>query len=339
MTIDSEDNADLKRHLLNIESRLDRVATFLYGGSDVLPNNRDNEIDLREVWDILWKGRWWIVGITFFFSTLAVVLALSLPNRYKAEVVLAPAQEQSGAMGGLAAQYGGLAAMAGINLGQGQSSDIDQAIVLVKSWPFLHEFVEKYDLKPMVFAVKGWDSVNDRAIFNEDIYDPGTKRWVQKSGPNKSAEPTSYEVYESLIKMLTVNDDAKTGLIRLEVEHYVPKVSREWAELLVKELNYYFQSRDIKEANQNITYLRDKINETSIAEMQSVFYRMIEAQMKTLMLAEVSGEYLVKSVVKPRLPERKSRPKRALVSIAGVFLGCVVGIVFVLLLHLRNREN
>lgn len=340
MTPDSKNNDDIKQHLLNIEARLDRLSVSPQLSFDSLSARSDDEIDLREIWNILWKGKWWIIGITALFAVAAVIYALSLPNQYKAEVVLAPAQEKAGGMSGLAAQYGGLAAMAGINLGGGQSSDVDQAIALVKSWPFLDAFVEKYDLKPLVMGVKKWDRVNDQIVFDPNVYDAENQLWVREPEPNKPSEPTSYEVFRVLIDMVSISQDAKTGLVRLSVEHYVPSVAHSWTEILVREVNRHFQERDVAEAARNIEYLRAKIAETSIAEMQLVFYRMVEAQMKTLMLAEVSDEYLLKTVIKPVIPEIKSKPKRALICVLGVVLGGMLSIIFVFLKHVVvNAKN
>lgn len=337
MTIDSygsKDNDDIKQHLQSIEARLDRLAVSSQLSFGTLSTRHDEEIDLREIWNILWGGKWWVIGITFLLTVLTVVYALRLPNWYKAEAVLAPAQEQGGGIGGLAAQYGGLAAMAGINLSSGEGSDIDQAIALVKSWPFLDEFVSKYNIKPLVMAVKEWDRGEGRILFDADVYDQQKQLWVREPKPNKPSEPTSYEVYKTLVNMISVSKDDKTGLIRIGVEHYVPEVAHEWVEILVREVNGHFQERDIAEAARNIEYLRSKVNETSISEMQSVFYRMIEAQIKTLMLAEVSDEYLLKTVIKPVVPEIKSKPKRALISVLGVLLGGMLSIIFVFLKYM-----
>lgn len=340
MSPDSKNNDDIKQHLLNIEARLDRLSVSPQLSFDSLSARSDDEIDLREIWNILWKGKWWIIGITALFAVAAVIYALSLPNQYKAEVVLAPAQEKAGGMSGLAAQYGGLAAMAGINLGGGQSSDVDQAIALVKSWPFLDALVEKYDLKPLVMGVKKWNSANNEVVFDTDIYDPHSQSWIRAPAPNKPAEPTSYEVFQTLTNMVSISQDSKTGLVRLSVEHYVPSVAHSWTEILVREVNRHFQERDVAEAARNIEYLRAKIAETSIAEMQLVFYRMVEAQMKTLMLAEVSDEYLLKTVIKPVIPEIKSKPKRALICVLGVVLGGMLSIIFVFLKHVVvNAKN
>lgn len=77
---------------------------------------------------------------------------------YKSQLLLAPAQSDAkGGLSGLAAQYFGLAAMAGINLGGGDGSRIEQAVELMKSWPFLEAFWQRHNLKPQIMAVKGWN--------------------------------------------------------------------------------------------------------------------------------------------------------------------------------------
>ncbi len=64
----------------------------------------DDEIDLRELLGALWKGKWIIIATTFVFAAGAVLYALSLPNIYKSDALLAPAESSNG---------GGLSKMAG----------------------------------------------------------------------------------------------------------------------------------------------------------------------------------------------------------------------------------
>jgi len=52
----------------------------------------DDEIDLRELFLALWKGKWIIIAITFVFALGSVLYTLSLPNIYKADALLAPAE-------------------------------------------------------------------------------------------------------------------------------------------------------------------------------------------------------------------------------------------------------
>jgi len=60
-----------------------------------------DEIDLWELLRTIWAGKWLIGGITFAAAVISVIVALMLPNIYRAEVLLAP-NHQDGA-GGLSA--------------------------------------------------------------------------------------------------------------------------------------------------------------------------------------------------------------------------------------------
>ena len=83
--------------------------------------------------------------------------------------------------------------------------------------------------------------------------------------------------------------------------------------------------RDVSEAQQAIKYLRAQIANTQLASLQNVFYGLIEEQLKTVMLAEVTDEYLFKTIDPAVAPEKKARPRRALiVAIAGL-AGLLIG--------------
>ena len=286
---------------------------------------RADEIDLRELFSILWRGKWWIIGITFLFAVAGVSYALSLPNMYKSEGVYALAQKE-GSGGGMAGQLGGLASLAGVSLGGGESNDIDQAMALIVSWPFLEEIVEQNKLAPYILAVKGWDRSSGDFIWNSEIYDVASERWKIIGAGN----PTSYEVFRALSEFITVSTNAKTGMVTVSVTHYSPVIAEAWVRLLVVTINSHFQRRDIVDAKLNIDYLSNKIDETGIAGMQTVFYGMIESQMKALMLAEVGDEYLLRVVVPPKIAEQKVKPSRAFICIVFFFSGVVLSGLFVL---------
>lgn len=81
---------------------------------------KEDEIDLRELFAALWRGKWWIVASTLVGVVIAVIFALSLPNIYRSEALLAPSTEQQGGgLAAMAAQFGGLASLAGVNLSGG----------------------------------------------------------------------------------------------------------------------------------------------------------------------------------------------------------------------------
>ncbi|HRH76953.1 MAG TPA: Wzz/FepE/Etk N-terminal domain-containing protein, partial [Cellvibrionaceae bacterium] len=156
---------------------------------DQRQNIADDEIDLAELFRILWAGKWIIISVTLAFAVVTAGITLMLPNQYKASVILAAAQKEGGGgLGGLAAQYGGLAAMAGINIGK-DPGKLDQAVALLKSWSFVDSFISKYPIKPEIMAVEKWDKKTDQLIFDLEEYNPGTNAWVVGKSPDEPGEP------------------------------------------------------------------------------------------------------------------------------------------------------
>ncbi|MDF4647401.1 Wzz/FepE/Etk N-terminal domain-containing protein, partial [Vibrio parahaemolyticus] len=161
------------------------------------PQPTDDEIDLRELLKALWKGKLLIVATTFVFAISSVLYALSLSNIYKADALLAPAETSNG--GGLskmAGQLGGLAALAGVNLGAGESSQTDLAVQVMKSRQFVEAFINKHDLLVPLMAATDWDLENNKLVLDKKLYDPKTGTWLREAQGLRGAVPTAQEAFE-----------------------------------------------------------------------------------------------------------------------------------------------
>ena len=122
----------------------------------------DDEIDLRELFSVLWQGKTSIVLGGLLGAILSVGYALSLPNIYTAEAVMAPKAEGSG-LSGLAGQFGGLAGLAGIDIGGGEASKTQIALETIKSRSFFAKYMYEDALVPLM-AAEGWDRESDELI-------------------------------------------------------------------------------------------------------------------------------------------------------------------------------
>ena len=88
--------------------------------TDAHPDNTygDDEIDLRELFLVLWEGKALITMVTGLAAIVSVTVALSMPNIYKSTATLVPKTDGgTGGLSRLASQYGALASLAGVNLG------------------------------------------------------------------------------------------------------------------------------------------------------------------------------------------------------------------------------
>ncbi|MBT0033716.1 Wzz/FepE/Etk N-terminal domain-containing protein [Vibrio alginolyticus] len=306
------------------------------------PHHGDDEIDLRELFKALWKGKWIIIATTFVFAVGAVLYALSLPNIYKADALLAPAESSNG--GGLskmAGQLGGLAALAGVNLGGGESSQTDLAVQVMKSRQFVEAFINKHDLLVPLMAATDWDLANNKLILDEELYNPNTGEWLREAKGLRGATPTAQEAFEVFSKeVLSVSLDKETSLYTVSVKNYSPYIAQQWVNWLIEDINKVMRERTIAETSQNLAYLNTQLQKTAVAEMQSTFYKLIEEQTKSLMLAEVQEEFIFKIVDPAVVPELKDGPKRALICVLSTFLGGMLGVVTVLIrFAFRKKEE
>ncbi|HDM8154673.1 TPA: LPS O-antigen length regulator [Vibrio harveyi] len=296
------------------------------------PQLTDNEIDLRELFKAVWKGKWIIIISVFIFGTGTLLYSLTLPDIYKSEALLAPADNANG--GGLskmASQLGGLAAIAGINFGNNESSQMELSLQVLKSRKFVSSFIDKHDLLVPLMAAKGWDLSEDELIFDENVYDVKAGKWLREPKGLRGSKPSDQEAYEVFIDtILNISQDKASGLYNLSVKYYSPHIAKQWVDWLIEDINHVMRERTIKETTKNLAYLNTQLKKTAVADMQNTFYKLIEEQTKSLMLAEVQEEFVFKVVDPSVVPEVKYEPKRSLVCLLGLLFGGILGLIVVI---------
>jgi uncharacterized protein involved in exopolysaccharide biosynthesis len=194
----------------------------------------DDEIDLKELFFALWAGKVTIILTTFIAGVIAILIALSMPNIYRAEALLSPVSTDGGGMNGLANKFGGLASLAGVSLGGGGNDKTTMGIEVLKSRAFFAKFVGKYPIMVDLMASKDWNSSNNQILIDSEIFDVESQMWVREAkGPRKS-EPSVQEAHEEFNKLLTVSQDKESSFITIAIEHYSPFVAKQWVDWLIK---------------------------------------------------------------------------------------------------------
>ena len=299
----------------------------------------DDEIDLKELFGVLWTGKILIVAITAVFAIGSVLVALSIPNQYKATALLAPAQADGGGLSSALGQLGGLASLAGVSIGEGSSSESQIAQEIMKSWSFVESFIADNDLEVEVYAAKGWSKSSGELKIDDDVYDIDAQEWLLKDAETGEVRPpTSWQLFQRFNAMTSVSQDKQSGLVSVSIEYYSPVIAKEWLDLYVAAINEHMQTRQVAKVTSNIRYLEAQIAKTSIAEMREVFYTIIEEQTKNKMVAEASPDYAFVAVSPSMVPEEKSKPSRALICVLGTLLGGMLGVVIVLIRHYARSE-
>ena len=298
----------------------------------------DDEIDLRELFATLWRGKWIIIAFTIIFAAAGVAYALSKPNIYQASALLAPAQNEGGSR--IGGQLSGLASLAGVNLGGGDANKTVIAKETLQSRAFLTDFIHRHNLAVPLMATKAWSMNAGEWIFDEDIYDASTQQWLSDEN-GQSLEPTDWDLVKQFKEQLSVSENKDNGMLTVSFKSLSPVAAKDWVEKLVHDINEHMRAQDVQEAEASIAYLEDKLRQTNIAGMQQVFYQLIEQETRTVMLANAQREYVFKTVDPAVVPQEKSEPKRALIAIVATMLGGMLGVfaVFVIAFIRSGKEK
>ncbi len=269
------------------------------------------EISIGDLAATLWSRRLLIICATAVAAGIGVAIAFVLPEKFESSVVLAPnGDDVGGKLGGagaLLSQFGGIASLGGLSLGGGGGRK-SEAIATLQSGVLTEAFIRDNNLLPVLY---------------EDDWNAAGKVWTI-SDPAK--QPTPWKA-EKLFreKIRSVHDDKKTGLITLTITWSDPQLAAKWAAELVARTNATLRTRAIAEAQRNLDYLNEQLKKTSVVELQTAIYGLIENQIKQVMVANGSEEFAFRIIDPARVSEKRSSPKRARIVILAIFLGLTIG--------------
>jgi uncharacterized protein involved in exopolysaccharide biosynthesis len=270
------------------------------------PPSDEDEIDLLELIRTLLQGWKTIVGITILCTGLAVAYALYVPEVFKAETLLAPAQEEKSGASSTLSQFGGLAAMAGISIPS--DSNVEQVVATLNSRKFLRTYINQNKLIPVLF---------------DEIWDADNQAWMV---PSTEDEPTEQKAIVSFKGCLSVDEDKKSGLITLSISWKDPEVAAQWANDLVKQLNEQLREQAIADSKKRVGYLEQELAKTTLQDMRAVLYNLLESEKQKAMLANVNEDFALEVIDPAVAPEIREKPNRKLIVALGVVSGGFLGI-------------
>jgi len=262
-----------------------------------------HEIDLAVLFKALFQGKWIIISFTSIASIIVVIYSLSLPNIYKAEALLVPLSSNDN-VGGNLQDLGGLASLAGISLGD----SVDMSAIAIEKLHSLSFFEEKILPQinlPDLMAVKSWNPSSNLITYDEEIYDASTQTWTREITPLQTPQPSAQESFIAFMEHVGGIKDLKTTFVTIFAKHQSPFIAKEWADLVIKELNSFYREKDKTEAMYAVDYLNEQLSVTRLSEVKLVISEVLAQQIQTLSLIEANENYVFDFIDPPVVKEKK----------------------------------
>jgi uncharacterized protein involved in exopolysaccharide biosynthesis len=263
----------------------------------------DYEFDIVDLCRVAWAYKRIVATTSIVGALIALVLALIAIPSYRADIVVTLVEDTSLSGGqGIAGQLGGLASLAGVNLGTGGPEREHQA--LLESRHLIEEFVKRNGVLPLL--------------------------------QGKAPQPPNLWIAVEMVKrgVFELQNDKLKGTTTISMQWTDPVIAARWANAFVALANELVRTKAREDAQRNVDYLNEQVAKTNELELRRVLYNLIESETKTLMLANARIEYAFTVVDPAVVPAVRVSPKRTLMVATGLTIGLVVG---VLTAWLRNK--
>ncbi len=253
-----------------------------------------------------------IFGLSFIVGISVYLLSALLQPVYQSDVLVVPAEESGGgALSSLLSGFGGLGRLAGIGISG--TSRTDEAKAMLRSRTFVSRFIDENNGYAQLYP-KQWDA--DKNTWNSTV----------KVAPSFQRAHLLFTT-----SVLSIQEDKETGTIRISIKLKDRLAAAEWANAIVRQLNETFRAQVASESQKSIDYLNGELDNASSVELRQVIHRMIEAQIQSIMLANVRKDFVFR-VIDPAVvadADNNVSPRRVLLAFIGLIIGGLLGLGFV----------
>lgn len=295
----------------------------------------DLEVDVREIVDIVIKKKFIIFLSTLIIAISSALYSLSLPNIYTSEALLMPSRND---ISPNIRTYSSLANIAGIRVPESDNANLDiEGIARIKSFDFFKEHFLPYINLQDLIAVKYFDSKNNKAVYDTDIFDTESSTWTEEGKEIKS-EFTEQDAYEKYKGILYVYQDTRTRFIEISIDHRSPFIAKSWLDIIIKNINLSMREENAKTASEFTEFLKNLSAQNNPKGIEDAISKLIETQLQKLMLSSADKNYVFKTIDSPVAPEIKSSPRRSIIVILTTLLGSILSISWVLFDHYKRKS-
>ena len=295
----------------------------------------EDEIDLRELWETIKKGKKIIFLTMIVIVSLTFVYVLKMPNSYKSEAILIPTATEGNNLGGL----GGLAAMAGVSLGGGSMTPDIAFNSLLNNYGFMKAFVEKNGIYNY-YSRDDFDANYVFALGYRGLYE------LFKGEKKEDEIDKEKEIYNLITKKIqknfSISSDKKSGLITISYTDYDREYAAKMVNMFLKDASAYLVENGLKHIDNRLKYFEKEMSKVEAFELRQALSQMISQILKEKVMMKSKQYYQCDLLTAPEVAyiKDKAKPKRGLILVVAFITSIILGIFIVFFLNfLKNDED
>ncbi|MEO9476963.1 MAG: Wzz/FepE/Etk N-terminal domain-containing protein [Cyclobacteriaceae bacterium] len=235
----------------------------------------EDEIDLIELIKVIWSKRWSLMKVTGVCFAFGVIIALTSPKEYEVTCTLIP--EAVGGEGKLGGSLGGLASLAGIDLGglSGGGSTINPGLYrsVAQSTPFLHNLMkERFFFQELNREVSLYDYYIEHqsaGLLSKILFVPfQVVRWIKSKFQQETASPRPSKIIsltkdeqkcaDDLRDRILVTMDWELNVVTIQVKLQDPVVAAEVGNFTQEFITRYVTNYAVSKSHEQLKFVQSQ---------------------------------------------------------------------------------
>jgi uncharacterized protein involved in exopolysaccharide biosynthesis len=287
------------------------------------PYVEEDEINLLDIFIVFLKYKKLIAGIVVAAGIAAIVISLLMTNIYSSESTIVPLEQEKSAVGSALSALGGLGGLVASEIGIGGTGSLEKFEVVLKSRELTNTVIQQHNLLPFLY---------------ENDWDKATQKWkVDKP-------PTFQDAYKNIVgSLLKVSVDKKKNVLKASFEFRDAVTASKILTHYIDGMSDYMRRNALDTARAQQGHLSQEMARTSDPILRTKLAEMLADQIQKESLAKVQKYYGFSVIDPPFVPEKKIKPKRAVIFVLSVvvafFLAVFLAFFLEYMKNIQTRED
>jgi len=302
--------------------------------------NYEDEIDLRDLFFTLWRGKIYIIFVSIIFVFLASFHLQSAERQYSVEYNLKPVgeTESTPSFSGIS----GIASLAGIQLPTISNNDFHIFKELITS-PEVSEII--FENKKIIREIFGseWNETLNKYSrppkSKIQIFISDAKKLLTGNIDVAYMPPNPRRLAIFISKNIQIGEDKETGFLKFTSQTSKPELMLSLIIEATKASDKIMRQRYIDFSIEPLAFYKEKLRTARSREHREALAELISKEEQKLMFASKGKHFIAEPYINPVISLHPTAPKPKSILALSLVLGLFLGVALVLMRHATKKDR
>lgn len=300
----------------------------------------NNEIDLKEVFSLLWRGKFFMILLALICVFFASLHLRTLDRQYAVEYRLKPVND-SGNRNSFG-ELGGIASIAGIQLPSKSNREFNIFKELITSTEVSAVVFENKKLIKDIF-ISEWNASLDNYSrppkSQLQTFISNIKKLLTGSEEIEYLPPNPRRLASLVEDSIKIDEDKETGFLKISSISSNPEIILSLIIEVTKASDMIMRNRYVGFSNEPLAFYKKQLRTARSREHREFLAELIGAEEQKLMFASLGKYFIAEPYLSPSIGLYPVKPKPKLVLALSLVLGLFIGAVVLLMRSAILKDN